>query len=121
MHATWHDVEVMGSIPIFYFFALYFSVYMEVIFVVVTTYTLGNDKRPLTFDEISGYMNILLELHNRFVGEGQYECYSYFNLNGEYCTVVKYSEDVLTDDEIELLGQEFDVRLQDIFGPMEGA
>lgn len=87
---------------------------------VVTEHTLGNEKRPLTFDEISGYMNILSEVYNRFVGEGQYECYSYFNQDDEYCTVVKYSEDILTDDEIELLGQEFDVRLQDIFGPMEG-
>lgn len=86
---------------------------------VVTEHTLSSTK-GLSFNEISDYMNILTEVYNRFVGEGQYECYSYFDKES-YCTVVKYSEDILTDDEIVLLGQEFDVRLQDIFGPMEGA
>ena len=89
---------------------------------VVTEHTLcKNDGTfPFDFNEISSYMNILTEVYNIFVGEGHYECYSFFDKN-EYHTIVKYSDDVLTDDEIVLLRQEFDVRLQDIFGPMEGA
>lgn len=89
---------------------------------VVTEHELYKDNGALSFDfdEISSYMNILTEVYNRFVGEGQYECYSFFDGN-KYCTTVKYSDDILTDDEIVLLRQEFDVRLQDIFGPMEGA
>ena len=88
----------------------------------VIDYTLYRDNGalPFDFDEISSYMNILTEVYNRFVGEGQYECYSFFDGNN-YCTTVEYPDDILTDDEAMLLEQEFLVRLEDILGPMEGA
>lgn len=82
-----------------------------------TEYTLGNNKRALTDDEITGYMQIIRDVTASYVGE-DFTMYSYFNNRREFITMVTYEIDI-PDYVPEMIGTDIDIFLEQLFGPAE--
>lgn len=79
-----------------------------------TKYTLGNNKRALTDDEITEYMQIVRDVTANYVGEN-FTMYSYFNNRREFITIVTYETDI-PDYVPEMIGTDIDIFLTQLFG-----
>lgn len=83
-----------------------------------TKYTLGNNKRALTDDEITEYTRIVRDVTASYVGE-DFTMYSYFNNRRELITIVAYEIDI-PDYVPEMIRTDIGIFLEQLFGPAEG-